>query len=348
MVVSVGLASRLDGIPGSSVADSPFLTCIGTLIWLISHHDMREAWSTAPRQYSVAVFKQFERLFLTFSRWYATMQRSITAAEVVEPPPAMGTIILLNPEIQTDRYQGPMLPYLQAFEADATKSLGPERHMSYWLHPTTLPPAILFGAEDRTVQFDTRAQQPPSILRQPSIGQPGAAGPFGSAQASVPLPLFPQLPAPAPAPAPSQSRAQVAAAARASHLPRQNALRAPIRYKDPRSASSPGKILSNLFNLTPRTRPSVRITDPDGTVREKGICFYFSADSGSPESGCTGKIYDNKKNRVVDCKRLHVDMSDPSFANLDKSAFEPLHAWLQHSAVKNVFESTDALKTKME
>lgn len=73
-----------------------------------------------------------------------------------------------------------------------------------------------------------------------------------------------------------------------------------------------------------------------------------SAETANNTSGCDDRMFDQRKNRWVACRRHHIDFNDNSWSRMDKAAYAKLWAWLLLPGVEQFFIPADALRAKME
>lgn len=220
-----------------------------------------------------------------------------------------------------------MLAVFKAWEADAKAALGTQRHLSLWLNPAVTPPPFLFSSAG--------AGRPPI-----DNGRAGLGGPLGGAPAPSPSPspLLPPDPRSNGPPRVPVQEQQV------EKGPLRRALKPALAWNAGDPPKIIGKELSAIFQNC-SLRPQVLVPRATGgNPTPKACCFHFTT---AGHEGCDGTCYDKKRKRAIACNRLHIDFSDDTWLQMDKSALQPLWDWLKDPQVAKLFSPTEAFKTKM-
>jgi hypothetical protein len=341
LIVNIQCLFRLhmdvDPRTGRQPANVPILACLDTLLREVSTRYTQESWARTPRHFSVAIVRYLESLILTFVRWYRSAQMTnLVVVEATDHGPPASTILLLNPHMTWNTLQGSLVSQLQAWESDVRAGLGSQRHLSSYLNESISPPSYLFAS---------------GAARTPLGGVPTDRGKSGRGDhRDLDLPGIPSRKGgdyDAIRKPPAGERADRCPA---DAGPKTAALQPPIAWKSGQlnRASAPGKVLSNLFSVVPDVKPCVMVSKSNGHSEEQALSFPFSADSGSPDTGCDGKCWSNRRCRWDNCNRAHVCFSSSDWSSLPKTAYQPLWNWLQQPAVQEFIEPSLALRTLMK
>ena len=106
------------------------------------------------------------------------------------------------------------------------------------------------------------------------------------------------------------------------------------------------EILPRVLSDRSVPRPTVLVPTPDGA---KQVCFLFSVEPAVEvkRCGCTGMTKPRNSKELKPCDRLHLDMSDPTWTRLDRSAYQSFWDFLQHPKVRPYLEPTPEFAAMM-
>jgi len=344
---------------GTQRSSTMLLAGIDRLLQALQHETAREFWPTNPKRATLVAFELFENLFLFITQWIMAHFHSLTlCAEAVPTADAEGPLVLLNPRSTQSANSYTIVDRLNAWVKEVEDRIEFRLPSDPLVNPQTPIREFLFASASEAPSKLPRPSQQPGEPYAPSQ-QPFMQQQFLYPQYQQPI-LPPQqqyLPSqvpyvppeqqqkPAPGKGPPKGEPPVVPG------PCATAEKPLLVWSSASKFDYPGRILKKVLRSpgveSPRMRVQRSATSPPV---DQPICFNFTCQptGTAPPQGCDGTMAAQKNaKKRVSCNRVHVDLNDPCWANMDKSAFNSVWKFAQHPAVKEFWSPSEYLSQKM-